>query len=123
MPQAENHLLRVYPEFSQRELPAYHNGTHVRWNERPNGGAAGPGRGMDPKRAMSRDAIQFEFGFLKGIFDFFCALKAFLRLEHIIGRLRAGCAGFFRVIEELVETLGAMLSAFDAGMKDSLGHR
>ena len=72
---------------------------------------------------MGRDAVQDYFGLGKSLLDLLGGLKSFVRLEHVIGRLSAGSAGFSSVIEELGEILGAVLRAFDAGMKDSLSHR
>src|SRR6266851_5590772 len=78
---------------------------------------------MHPKRAMGRNAVEAHFGFGKNLFDLPCALESFVGLEHVVGGLRAGGAGFLGVIEELGEVLGAVLRPFDAGMKTSFGHR
>ena len=87
------------------------------------GRAARPGCRVHPERAVGRNAVEDHVGLGKTRLDFLGRHKAFVRLEHVIGRLRAGCTGFFRVVEEMLETLGAVLSAFNAGMKDSLSHR
>ena len=49
-------------------------------------------------------------------------LKPLLGLEHEVGGLRAGGAGLLGVIQELRETLGAVLGAFDTGMETIFGH-
>ena len=71
---------------------------------------------------MGGNAVEFQFRFGKSVFDFLDGLKAFVRLEHIIGRLSAGSSGLFGVVEKLGEAFGAMLRAFNTGMEAILGH-
>lgn len=92
-------------------------------NKGANAGAAGPGTGVDPERAMRGHAVQVHAGAGEGVFDFFGALKALLGLEHVVGRLGAGRAGFFGVSEKSGQTFGAVLRAFDRRMKNGLRHR
>lgn len=77
---------------------------------------------MHPKRAMRRYAIKAHLRFGERVLDFLRALEAVPALKHVIGRLRARCAGLFGVIEELREVLGAVLRPFDAGMETFFGH-
>ncbi len=77
---------------------------------------------MDPEGAVSGDAVEAQLGFGEGILDLLGGLEAFLGLEHEVGGLRAGGAGLLGVIQELRETLGAVLGAFDTGMEAIFGH-
>src|SRR5262245_44380615 len=71
---------------------------------------------------MRRYTVQAHLCLCKSLFDFLRALKSFIGLKHVIGWLRSGGAGRLRVLEELCERFGAMLRAFDAGMKTIFGH-
>ena len=71
---------------------------------------------------MGGNAVQAQFGFGEGVLDLLGGLEAFVGLEHEVGGLGAGGAGLLGVVEELRETLGAVLRAFDAGMETIFGH-
>src|SRR4051812_34526552 len=71
---------------------------------------------------MRGHAVQFHLRLREGVLDFFGALESFVALQHVIRRLRAGSAGFFRVLEKLSEVLRTMLRAFDAGMEAIVSH-
>src|ERR1035438_1224326 len=90
---------------------------HVAGDERPDRRAARPGGCMDPEGTVSGDAIEAEFGFGKSILDLLGGFKALLALEHEVGRLGPGSAGLLSVFQELHQTLGAVLRAFDTGME------
>jgi len=77
---------------------------------------------MDPKWAVSRDAIELHLHFLESPFDLGRAFKELATLQHIIGWLCALSAGLFGVAEEIGKVFGAMLRAFDTWMETVLGH-
>jgi multidrug efflux pump subunit AcrA (membrane-fusion protein) len=91
--------------------------------ERPNARAASPRRGMDPKRVMSRHAVQLHLCLRECFFDLFGTLKTFAALQHVIRRLRSGGARFFCVGKEIRQAFRAVLRAFDRSMKNRLSHK
>jgi len=77
---------------------------------------------MHPEWAMGRHSIEHHLCFGKSIFDFFGGLESFIRLQHVIRWLSAGCAGFFGVFEKLRKAFAPVLGAFNAGVKTDFSH-
>ena len=86
---------------------------------------AGPSAGVHPERAVAADAVELEAVFFKDVLNIAGALE-FLAgvavLEHVVARLRPGCAGFLGKGEEALEPLAAVLCSLDAGVVNRFSH-
>lgn len=87
-------------------------------NERMPAARSGPG--VNPKGAVRRNAVESHAALLERVFDFLHALKEFAALEHVVGRLHIRRGGALRVVEEVGEAFGPVLSALDTRMENRL---
>ncbi len=92
------------------------------WDEWTDCGGLCPSGGVDPDRAVSRDAVESESCLRESVADFFWGFEFGSRFKHVVAWLCTLCARALCVRQKVSQRFRAVLGALDGWMVDAMSH-